>query len=243
MWLRRHPLRGVDSVHLQMLLTGTCRQCGSSSVTGHDHICVSKLARHGPWPVRKRLIRDHAWRGRSKPGCRIASEHPQHSSDEPDELSHRLWSWRQHHKHRRGYNNNNYWLCTKTTDLSTCRARHDPSSDMELGHWVTGSMGRLGHLSRPGHRVIIWTRCETWVFFRFSKKCPKCKTYIWNAEMTKVIVRCLLLDWNHWMSVYAMNFYFYLWLLKILRPENTSSHISRHLEFIIWSSLWPRKCS
>ena len=50
--------------------------------------------------------------------------------------------------------------------------------------------------------------------------------------MTKVIVRCLSLDWNHWMSVHAMNFYFYLWLLKILWPENTSSHISRHLEFI-----------
>jgi len=90
----------------------------------------------------------------------------------------------------------------------------------------------MGHLSRPGHRVITLTRCETRVF-RFSKKCPKCKTYIWNAEMTKVIFRCLLLDWNHWMSVHAMNFYFYLWLLKILRPENTSSHISRHLEFII----------
>ena len=26
-------------------------------------------------------------------------------------------------------------------------------ADMELGHWVTGSMGHLGHLSRPGHRV------------------------------------------------------------------------------------------
>ena len=25
---------------------------------------------------------------------------------------------------------------------------------MELGHWVTGSMGHLGNLSRPGHRVI-----------------------------------------------------------------------------------------
>ena len=49
--------------------------------------------------------------------------------------------------------------------------------DMELGHWVTGSMGHLGYLSRPGHRVIILTRCETRVF-RFSKKCPKCKTYI-----------------------------------------------------------------
>ena len=26
-------------------------------------------------------------------------------------------------------------------------------SDMELGHWVTGSMGHLGRLSRPGHQV------------------------------------------------------------------------------------------
>ena len=50
-------------------------------------------------------------------------------------------------------------------------------SDMELGHWVTESMGHLGHLSRPSHRVIIFTRCET-RFLRFSKKCPKCKTYI-----------------------------------------------------------------
>ena len=26
-------------------------------------------------------------------------------------------------------------------------------SDMEVGHWVTGSMGHLGRLSRPGHQV------------------------------------------------------------------------------------------
>jgi len=43
-------------------------------------------------------------------------------------------------------------------------------SDMELGHWVTGSMGNLGHLSRPGHRVIILTRCETRVFPVFHCK-------------------------------------------------------------------------
>jgi len=42
-------------------------------------------------------------------------------------------------------------------------------SVMELGHWVTGSMGHLGHLSRPGHRVIILTRCETRVFPVFEK--------------------------------------------------------------------------
>jgi len=28
----------------------------------------------------------------------------------------------------------------------------------------------LGHLSRPGHRVIILTRCETRVFPVFEKK-------------------------------------------------------------------------
>jgi len=33
------------------------------------HLC--KLAWHGPWPVQKRFIRNHVWRGRSKPGCRI----------------------------------------------------------------------------------------------------------------------------------------------------------------------------
>jgi len=50
---------------------------------------------------------------------------------------------------------------------------HRYETDMELGHWVTGSMGHLGHLSRPGHWVIILTRCETRVFPVFEK-CPKC---------------------------------------------------------------------
>ena len=36
-WLRHHPLRGVDSVRLQILLTGTRPQCGSWSVAGHFH--------------------------------------------------------------------------------------------------------------------------------------------------------------------------------------------------------------
>jgi len=44
-----------------------------------------------------------------------------------------------------------------------------PSPGMELGHWVTGSMGHLSHLSRPGHRVIILTRCDTRVFSVFEK--------------------------------------------------------------------------
>ena len=37
MWLRHCPLRRVDSVHLQILLMGTCRQCCSWSVAGHNH--------------------------------------------------------------------------------------------------------------------------------------------------------------------------------------------------------------
>ena len=54
-----------------------------------------------------------------------------------------------------------------TRDVRTA----DPSAaDMELGHWVIGSMGDLGHLSRPGHRVIILSWCETRVFPVFEKK-------------------------------------------------------------------------
>jgi len=46
---------------------------------------------------------------------------------------------------------------------------------MELGHWVTGSMGHLGHLSRPGHLVIILTQCETRVFPVFEKNAQNAK--------------------------------------------------------------------
>jgi len=100
---------------------------------------------------------------------------------------------------------------------------------VSLGQWV---IWVIFHARVTGSSFWPDVRPE---FFRFPKKCPKCKTYIRNAEITKVIARCLLLDWNHWMSVHVMNFYFYLCLLKILWPENrpTSSHISRHLEFII----------
>ena len=47
--------------------------------------------------------------------------------------------------------------------------------DMELGHWVTGSMGHLGHLSCPGHRVSILTRCETRFFSGFRKNAQNAK--------------------------------------------------------------------
>ena len=54
------------------------------------------------------------------------------------------------------------------------------TSDVELGHWVTGSVGHLGHLSRPGHRVIILTRCETRVRTETTPK--KCKTEKLKSE-------------------------------------------------------------
>jgi len=55
---------------------------------------------------------------------------------------------------------------------------------MELGHWVTGAMGHLGHLSRPGHWVIILTQCETRVFPVFEKM-PKMQNVhlkCWNDK-------------------------------------------------------------
>ena len=44
-WLRHHSLRGVDSVRLQILSVGTCRQCGSWSVAGHN---PKKVIGRGP---------------------------------------------------------------------------------------------------------------------------------------------------------------------------------------------------
>jgi len=62
---------------------------------------------------------------------------------------------------------------------------------MELGHWVTGSMGHLGHFSpsgSPGHRVIILTRCEIRVFPVFKKAQDKdIKIYIFVKIRPTVI--------------------------------------------------------
>ena len=44
-WLRHHLLRGVDSVRLQILSVGTCRQCGAWSVAGHNR---KKVIGRGP---------------------------------------------------------------------------------------------------------------------------------------------------------------------------------------------------
>jgi len=62
--------------------------------------------------------------------------------------------------------------CAGDRSISSCCHARQSVPDMELGHWVTGSMGHLGHLSRPGHRVIILTRCETRVF-PVIKKMPR----------------------------------------------------------------------
>ena len=69
-WLHHHPLCGVDSVHLQMLWMGTCQKTmwfmvcrwpqSQAGDWARPHLC--KLAWHGPWPVRKRFIRDHVCR-------------------------------------------------------------------------------------------------------------------------------------------------------------------------------------
>ena len=58
--------------------------------------------------------------------------------------------------------------------------------DMELGHWVSGSMGHLGHLLLPDHRVIISTRRETRVFPVFENK-PNIKIYIFVKVRPTVI--------------------------------------------------------
>ena len=58
-----------------------------------------------------------------------------------------------------------FWNNTRSCEIEISQS----TTDMELGHWVTGSTGHLGHLSRPGHRVIILTRCETRVFPVFKK--------------------------------------------------------------------------
>jgi len=110
--------------------------------------------------------------------------------------------------------------------------RHGTGS---LGHRVNGSFGSSFTSGSPGHHFDpVW---DPSFFSGFRKNTQNAKrTFEMLKWQKSFIVRCLLLDWNHWMSVHAMNFYFYIWLLKILWPENTSSHISRHLEFNIEQS-------
>ena len=70
---------------------------------------------------------------------------------------------------------------TRSTSCKSVQVRHGTGS---LGHRVNGSFGSSFTFGSPGHRVIILIRCEFRVF-PVLKKCPKFKTYMWNAEKTK----------------------------------------------------------
>ena len=106
---------------------------------------------------------------------------------------------------RRSTDTLSQWSSSSVCSMIPGPGKMQGLSDMELGHWVIWVIFHVRVTGSPGHHFNPDPS-----FSDFRKKCPKRKTYIWNAEMTKVIVRCLLLDWNHWMSVHAMNFYFYL---------------------------------
>ena len=69
---------------------------------------------------------------------------------------------------------------------------------MELGHWVTGSVDHLGHLSRPGHWVIILSRCETQVFPVFEKM-PKNAKRTFEMQIQKLLLTylpCRVLEYS-----------------------------------------------
>ena len=69
-WSRFSPPSNFVKGHVSTMWFMVCRRPQSQEGDwARPHLC--KLARHGPWPVRKRFIRAHVWRGRWKPGCRI----------------------------------------------------------------------------------------------------------------------------------------------------------------------------
>jgi len=69
-WSRFSPPLNFVNGHVLTMWFMVCRWPQSQeSDWARPHLC--KSARHGPWPVRKRFIIDHVWRGRWKPGCRI----------------------------------------------------------------------------------------------------------------------------------------------------------------------------
>jgi len=104
--------------------------------------------------------------------------------------------------------------------------------DTELGHWVTGSMGHLGHLLRPGHKVTgssFWPGVRP-EFFRFSKKMHKMQNVhlkCWNdksrCQVSFVGLKSLDASPCHKLLLLPMT-------IKLFGPP---LHTSRHLEFII----------
>ena len=107
---------------------------------------------------------------------------------------------------------------------------------MELGHWVTGLMGHLGHLLRTGRRVIILTRCETRDFPVFEKM-PKMQNVhlkCWNdkshCQVSVVGLKSLDVSPCNELLLLPMIIKNSLaWEYFFVTPQ----HISRHLELII----------
>jgi len=98
---------------------------------------------------------------------------------------------------------------------------------MELGHWVTGSFGSSFTSGSPGHHFDpVWDPSISG--FRKMPKMQNVLLKCWNDKSHCQVSVVGLKSLDH-----AMDCFFCLWLLKILWPENTYSHISRHLEFII----------
>jgi len=66
-WSRFSPPSNSVNGHMSTIWFMVCRSPQSQEgdwARPHLH----KLVRHGPWPVRKRFITHHVWRGRLKPG-------------------------------------------------------------------------------------------------------------------------------------------------------------------------------
>jgi len=69
-WSRFSPPSNFVNGHMSTVWFMVCRWPQSQEGDwARPHLC--KLAQRGPWPVQKRFIRDHVWRGRSKPGCQM----------------------------------------------------------------------------------------------------------------------------------------------------------------------------
>ena len=67
LWSRFSPPSNFGNGHVSTMWFMFCRWPQSREGDwARPHLC--KLARHGPWPIRKRFIRDDVWWGRSKAG-------------------------------------------------------------------------------------------------------------------------------------------------------------------------------
>jgi len=166
-----HPFHGVDSVHLQILLTGMCRQCGSWSVTGHihrkviwvrPHLC--KLARHGPWPVHQRpyMKREiETWLSHTRVGNNSVVDHRSQSSlhciivltdDISDHIEHRDASHGGGCSKTSAYIGQFWWASMLwTIYLMTQRRRCNISE-----HWQSWELRGLQAAWNHAHWTMMW---------------------------------------------------------------------------------------